>query len=155
MASRYSQGVFTPKNPDKYCGPNLNRITYRSGWEHSVMRHFDSHPNVLRWSSECISIPYRHPLLTSTSGKFKIRMYIPDFFVIWADKNGKQSAAIWEIKPLKENPWINQGGKFDKRTQLVRAINYAKWTAAIQYCAKRRWQFQVITEVELFAFTRK
>ena len=147
--TKYSQGLFVPQNPAKYCGPNLKNIRFRSGWESAVMRHFDSHPYVISWSSECISIPYLHPLLN------KKKMYIPDFFVVWIDKKGKQFAEIWEIKPNKENPFSNKKGNISYQTRLIQAINYAKWAAAVAYCAKRGIKFRVVTEVELFAYTKK
>jgi hypothetical protein len=103
-SSKYNQGIFTPKNPQKYVGKNKDTVVYRSGWEKKTMEMFDAHPYILQWSSESISIPYTHPLLRR-NGRPVIRMYIPDFLVVWADKNGKKSAELWEIKPMKENPW--------------------------------------------------
>jgi hypothetical protein len=34
------KGVFTPKNPKKYIGKNLDNIVYRSSWEHTAMLFF-------------------------------------------------------------------------------------------------------------------
>jgi hypothetical protein len=153
--AKYSQGIFTPKNPKKYCGPNLGKIEYRSSWEHTVMMWFDKHPYILRWSSECIPIQYQHPFLRTKAGRPMMKTYLPDFFVVYMDRNQKQHAEIWEVKPLKENPWINQGGKFDTRTQGIRAVNYAKWIGALKYCAKNRLQFKVLTEQDIFAVTRQ
>ena len=45
------------------------------------MRLCDEHPNVAKWASESIKIPYRHPF----TGKYTV--YVPDFFVVYVDKN--------------------------------------------------------------------
>jgi len=151
---KYTQGIFTPKHPERYCGPNINNIKYRSGWEHSVLSFLDQtgRTSILHWSSESISIPYVHPLLR------RVKMYVPDFFVIYVDRNSKKHAEIWEIKPSKENPFVSKLGGQSKvayKLKLINAINYAKFTAAIQYCAKRGWFFRIITEKELFYTNNK
>ena len=79
------------KNPDKYIGGKTP--LYRSSWEFAFMRFCDESPSIQKWASESIRIPYRHPF----TGKFTI--YVPDFFIAYADKNGKQHAEVIEIKP--------------------------------------------------------
>ena len=86
MLPRFAKGKFHPKNQEKYIG--LKTPTYRSSWEHAFMRLCDEHPNVYQWASESIKIPYRHPI----SGKYTI--YVPDFFIVYVDKNGKKHAEI-------------------------------------------------------------
>ena len=73
MLPRFARGKFAFKNKEKYVG--LKTPTYRSSWEHAFMRLCDEHPNVYKWASESIKVPYRHPL----TGKYTI--YVPDFFV--------------------------------------------------------------------------
>ena len=68
MLPRFARGKFSPKNGDKYVG--LKTPTYRSSWEHAFMRLCDEHPNVYKWASESIKIPYRHPF----SGKYTPRL---------------------------------------------------------------------------------
>ena len=80
--SRYAQGKFNPKNPEKYIGGKVP--TYRSGWEFQFMKFCDENQSVTNWASEAIRIPYRNPL----TGKHTI--YVPDFFIAYADKTGKQ-----------------------------------------------------------------
>ena len=82
MAVKFSQGVYQPLNPSKYIGKK-KYPTYRSGWELTIMRFFDNHPSVQFWSSESEKIPYYNPL----TGKQTI--YIPDFFIVYIDSNGK------------------------------------------------------------------
>ena len=89
---RFARGKFAIKNKEKYVG--LKTPTYRSGWEHAFMRLCDEHPNVYKWASESIKIPYRHPL----TGKYTI--YVPDFFVVYNDKEGRKHAEMIEVKPM-------------------------------------------------------
>ena len=93
--AKFAQGIYTPKNPEKYVGKHAPK--YRSGWEMTFMTFCDSNKNVLYWASEAIKIPYRSPL------DGKIHQYIPDFFVVYQNKNGKQIAEIVEIKPKKQS----------------------------------------------------
>jgi len=137
--TKYSQGEFAPTNTQKYIGKFP--ITYRSSWELSMMRVLDLHPNVTQWASESISIPYQHPL----TGKWTF--YIPDFLIVFVDKNGNKRAEIIEIKPLKEAVVEKAKSKKDK---LVLAVNQAKWAAAIAWCHKNGMTFRVMTEEQLF-----
>ena len=50
-------------------------------------------PNILKWASENVKIPYRHPFTG------KITNYVPDFMVQYQDKNGKTLIELIEIKP--------------------------------------------------------
>ena len=50
-----------PKNPSKYLG-DPTKIVYRSLWERKCMRIFDENPNVIRWASEEMAIPYFSPV---------------------------------------------------------------------------------------------
>jgi|HigsolmetaGSP12D_1036236.scaffolds.fasta_scaffold05663_2 TnsA endonuclease N terminal. len=149
--AKTAKDVFTPKNPQKYIGRNLNNIIFRSSWELAAMRLFDRHPNVLGWSSECVDIPYINPLTNRST------IYKPDFLVIYIDKTGKQHIEVIEIKPLKEIPGYQEiserTGKpkrLSEQTRLTQVINAAKWKAAVAFCAKRGWKFRVATEKTLF-----
>ncbi len=89
--ARFAQGKYALKNPQKYVGGKSP--TYRSSWEFAFMRFCDINENVTKWASEAISIPYRNPL----SGKMTI--YVPDFFIVYQDKTGKQQVELVEVKP--------------------------------------------------------
>lgn len=147
--SRPAKAEYYPANPEKYIG--TYPIVYRSSWEHSVMRVFDAHPYVLAWASESVSIPYINPL----TGKWA--MYVPDFLVVYADKNGQKHAEIIEVKPMKERPdYVRKAGeRLSKRTQLTQIINAAKFMAAATYCKKNKMRFRVASENELFAWSKK
>ena len=137
--SKYSQGNFIPKNPAKLVG-NATPV-YRSSWELAMMTFLDSHPSVIQWASESIKIPYVNPLTGKRS------QYVPDFLVLYKDKNGKQHAELVEVKPKKEAMLENAKSKRDKAFLMV---NQAKWQAALLWCKKSGVVFRLITEDELF-----
>ena len=139
------KGKFKPHNPGKYVGNSLN-IVYRSLWELRFMRYLDSHPNVVQWASEEITIPYYSPV------DKKIHRYFPDFWVKTKASDGSINTMIIEIKPdvqtrlpvKKQKPtrrYINELKTY--------GVNQAKWQAAEQYCLDRKWQFKIMTEKEL------
>lgn len=139
MARNFHQGVYEPKNPEKYLGKR--KIIFRSGWELNFCRFCDQHPSVINWASESIAIPYWCPLIK------RKKQYIPDFFIVYIDQQGVTHTEVIEIKPAKET-----GGKLTRSTrdQLVSVRNQAKWTAATQYCEKNGFQFRVLTEEHMF-----
>ena len=137
--SKWAQGEFVPKNPQKYAGKG--RIKYRSGWEWNMMNTLDQHPAVVSWASESIRIPYRHPLTGKTTS------YVPDFLVVYVDKQGQQHVEVIEVKPSKEAMLENAKSKYDK---VMLAVNMAKWQAAQAFCAAHGMKFRVVTEKELF-----
>ena len=138
--AKWAQGVYTPKHPEKYIGNNKPK--FRSGWEMSFMMFLDNNDNILKWASESISIPYKHPITGKTA------TYIPDFFVLYENKNGNQVAEIVEIKPKKQS--IIESKVVSARDRMVVAINHAKWAAAQAYCKRAGLAFRVITENDLF-----
>jgi hypothetical protein len=137
--TKYSQDEFVPKNPNKLVGNS--RPFYRSSWELTVMNLLDQHPNVINWASESITIPYVNPL----TGKKSI--YIPDFFILYKDRSGRQRAELVEVKPSKEAIAENAKSKRDKAALLV---NTAKWAAAMTWCKKNGVNFRILTESDLY-----
>lgn len=137
--AKYSQGEFIPKNPHKLVGNA--RPVYRSSWELAMMTYLDSHPSVIQWASESIKIPYTNPLTGKRS------QYVPDFLILYIDKDGKQHAEVVEVKPKKEALAESARSKRDKAFLI---INTAKWAACMSYCRKNGLVFRVITEDQLF-----
>jgi len=137
---KWAQGIFTPKNPKKYVGNHSPR--YRSGWELTFMTFCDSNDNILYWASEALRIPYKHPL----TGKATI--YVPDFFVVYKNKYGKQVAEVVEIKPKKQS--IIESKVANAKDRMIVAINHAKWQSAMAYCKHQGYTFRVVTEDDLF-----
>lgn len=137
--SKFAQGPFTIKNPQKYVGKGTPR--YRSGWEHAFMRFCDTNDNVLQWASESLVIPYRHPLTG------KMTNYIPDFLITYKTRGNTVIAEVIEIKPKKQSVIES---KMSSRDRAVVAINYAKWDAATKWCKRNGLRFRVITEQDMF-----
>ena len=50
-------GKYKPKNPTKYTGDS-SKVVYRSLWEKHCFKWCDNNPQVLKWSSEEVVIPY-------------------------------------------------------------------------------------------------
>jgi len=140
MLPRFAKGKFFPKNQEKYVGTKTP--TYRSSWEHAFMRLCDEHPNVAQWASESIKIPYRHPF----TGKYTV--YVPDFFIIYVDKNGRKNAEMIEVKPMAQTTMEAAGRSIGKKKQVI--INQAKWEAAGAYAKQRKIGFRVVSEEQLF-----
>src|SRR3954467_3999884 len=90
------KGRFVPTHPEKYIAENINGITFRSSWEQSMMMVLDNHPSVIGWASEAIKTPYVNPLTRRNT------IYVPDFFVVYNDKNDVQHKELIEIKPAQE-----------------------------------------------------
>lgn len=137
--AKYSSGIFKPKNPQKYVGKGA--IQYRSSWERVLMQVCDQHPNILQWASESIQIPYLDP------NTLKWRMYIPDFFIIYIDRDGKKHGDIIEIKPMSQTLEAAAKSKSD-RAALI--INTAKWRSAVTWCNQQGLVFRIMTENEIF-----
>ena len=138
--ARFAQGKFRLKFPEKYAG---NRTpTYRSSWEYTFMKFCDEHPNVSQWASEAVKIPYRNPL----TGKHTI--YVPDFFIVYADKGGKQKVELIEVKP--KNQSVKEKLGRSRANQAHYIMNMAKWEAARSWCKQKGIFFRVITEEDIF-----
>ena len=142
--SRFAQGFYDLKNPQKYVGKGRPR--YRSGWEHAFMRFCDTNDNVLQWASESISIPYRNPL----TGRQTI--YVPDFLITYRDRNDRMIAELIEIKPKKQSVIE---GRASARDRAAVAVNYAKWDAAVKWCRRQGLAFRVVTEDDIFRNGKK
>lgn len=138
--AKYAQSQYKIKNPEKYMG---NKTPFfRSSWEFAFMRFCDEHPNVLKWASEAIKIPYRNPF----TGKYTV--YVPDFFISYLDTDGRQHNELIEVKPLNQTS-IKEAG----RNQLRRAhaaLNEAKWAAAKLWCKQNNVTFRVVSENDIF-----
>lgn len=138
--SRFAQGKYTLKNPDKYIG--TKSPTYRSSWEFTFMKFCDEHPSVAQWASEAIRIPYRNPF----TGKHTI--YVPDFFIAYANKGGKKMVELIEVKPA--NQTLKEKTGRNRANQAAWIVNQAKWEAARAWCKQKNIFFRVITESDIF-----
>lgn len=137
--ARFASGTFQPKNPQKLI--NRNGATYRSSWELNMMMFFDNNQHVKRWGSEVLRIKYRHPI------EGRIRNYIPDFFVVYIDKAGKEHSEVIEVKPRKQTIVESRSTPYDR---MAIAVNHSKWQHAQEYCRAHGFTFRVINEDAIF-----
>ena len=139
------KGKFKPKNISKYKGDHT-AITYRSSWELLLMRKLDKKPNVLKWSSEEIVIPYRSPI------DGKRHRYFPDFFIKYVTTKGQIVREIIEVKPKKQLKPPKEPKRQTKRylnEVATYVVNQAKFAAANEYCNDRKYGFRILTEDHL------
>ena len=144
--SGYRQGKFRPSKPEKYKGDPTN-IVYRSSYELKFMQYCDLTESVNEWRSEEFFIPYVSPIDN------KVHRYFPDFFVKYKDKNNINRTLVVEIKPQKDlkEPDTNPKRKTKSWAYSVKTwvVNQAKWKAAKEWCADRKYEFKILTEKEL------
>lgn len=144
---KYHQGIFRPKNIQKYIG-NPTNILYRSGWEKSFLIWCDRTPSVIAYGSEELVIPYISPI------DFKQHRYFIDFFVVIKKPNGMIQKFAVEIKPYSQTrpPRVSKTKVLTESAKLkveTYMINQAKWTAARDFCRKNNTEFIILTEKEL------
>lgn len=142
---KFASGKFNPKNPHKYVGKHQPH--YRSGWEMAFMNFCDTNDGIIYWASEAMSIPYMNPITRKRSN------YIPDFFVVYQNRNGQKIAEVVEIKPKKQS--LIESRVASARDQAIVAVNHAKWGAAAAYCKQQGYGFRVVTEDDIFYSGRK
>lgn len=154
---------FQPKNPSKYRG-KLDKIEWRSLWEYKLMLKCDTSPNIIKWSSEEVIIPYFDPV------KNRNRRYFMDFWVRIQKADGSMHEFLIEVKPAKEADFFSKAMAEGREPTSPRpkptstnpkvmqrwyaecctaATNAAKWKAAIKYCKERNMKFMIFTEREL------
>ena len=138
--SKWARGKFQITNPDKYVGNH--QPTYRSSWEWKFMRFCDQDPRIMKWASEAVKIPYKDPF----TGRQTI--YVPDFFIQYADKKGKIQVELIEVKPASQT-LLEKTGK-SRTNQLQWAKNQAKWRSAQSWCSRQGIKFRILTENDLF-----
>jgi hypothetical protein len=142
--AKYEQGLFRPTNIDKYKG-NWRNIVYRSSWERIAMSRFDANPNVLKWSSEEIVIPYRSPI----DGHW--HRYFTDFWIRMQTPLGIKEFII-EIKPAAQTEPPKKPKRITKtyvNAVQTWGVNEAKWDQARAFAQAKGMEFQILTENEL------
>ena len=139
------QGIFRPKNPQKYIGDS-NNIVYRSSWECRVMNWFDQNDDIVSWASEELIVPYKSPIDN------RFHRYFPDFIVKVKTRDGTMKTLMIEVKPKKQTIPPEPRKRVTKQyvTEVTTyGVNQAKWKAAHEYCLDRGWEFKIMTEEHL------
>ncbi len=143
MATRFRQGYYTLKHPEKYLG-DPNKVIYRSSWELNLHTFFDNNTRVLRWGSEIICIPYIKP----TDGR--MHRYYPDYFVEYITADGEIIKELIELKPLAQTKQPRRNSKHRLYENLTFVVNTAKWQSAQQWCNNNNVNWRIVTEKSVF-----
>jgi len=143
--SKYSQGYFDPKNPEKYKGQLP--IIYRSSWERKFMIMCDSREDILMWASEPVEIKYWSSL------DKKEHRYYPDFWIKVKKQDESVEDVVIEIKPsdhlYKPEPPKKKSKKALESYRFLAEQfikNRDKYAYAKKWCEERGWRFAVLTE---------
>lgn len=141
--ARFHQGTYKPTNQSKFIG---TQCVFRSGLELKFFRFCDSNPNVVKWGSECVTVPYYD------KAQQKNRTYYIDNYVVI--KEGEEFVKyLVEVKPFKQTKAPNPKSKMKKSSLLYEQAqfitNTCKWEAAKAYASKIGAKFIIITEKEL------
>ena len=149
--SKYKQGVFNPQNPEKWILAKTsitqgNAIRYMSSYELKCFKFLDTHPSIIKVSSEPFAIPYLSPK------DDKIHRYYPDLIV----KNKDGTIFLVEIKPHSQTippkiPKTNRKSSLERYARELETynINIAKWQSAAKFCNEKNIKFLILTEKHL------
>lgn len=152
MASRFLQGKFTPKYPNKYMGC-IDEIYFRSSWELAAFRFVDSTPEITAWSSETLVIPYLKPMTG------RMHRYFIDLIIWIKQADGSMKKFLVEIKPHSQTIQPTKRGRKSEKTYIHEVLEYstnkAKWDATREYCKQNNCFFILWTEKELFPSQQK
>lgn len=142
---RYTQGIYSPKNPKKYSG--TYPIVYRSMLELKAFRYLDNNPNVLTWGSESVVIPYQSPV------DGKIHRYFVDLVAKLNSKDGTIKKLLIEVKPERQTRPPEITSRKKQKTILYEkyqfAVNTKKWEAARAWCKTNGYTFIILNENHL------
>jgi hypothetical protein len=149
MGKQWLDGDYEVVNKEKYIGEKPPH--YRSSWELRMIQWLDQSPNVKRWSSENIMIPYLFEI------DKQVHKYFPDIYFEAIDKNNNLKKFLIEIKPDKQKkppkPPKNKNQKALKNYAMeVKTFikNQNKWSAAKNFCKDRGIEFLIISEQQIF-----
>lgn len=142
--SPFKQGYYKPLFPLKYCGKMP--IIYRSSWEYRVCKFLDESSSVIRWSSECMKIPY-YSMLDE-----KQHEYFPDFYFEYKAGDTVRKIVV-EVKPKKDltapkkpkNETPKSIANY-KRAAETYIKNMEKSRACKAYCDKHGMEYKFVTE---------
>ena len=141
--TKFKQGFFYPKNLDKFVSKD-NKAVYRSGLELDYFRILDKNPNVLKWGSEEVIVPYFFDN--------KWHKYYVDLFVVFKFGESVKKYFI-ELKPYSQTVEPKVSKRKKQMSMLYEAHqwakNQAKWKAATDYAKKNGWEFHILTEKDL------
>lgn len=135
-------GRYRVKNRDKYQG-DPDKVVYRSSWEKACFIWCDNNPNIAKWSSEEIVVPYKWDI------DKRMHRYFVDLKLTFKDNK----TILVEIKPEKETAPPKRPDKSKRyiNEAMTYVKNMNKWKAANSFAKDRGWEFQVWTEETLYS----
>lgn len=147
---KFKQGLFRPKNKNKYIG-ELEKINYKSAWEKKFMIWCDENPDVIRWNSEGLIIPY------FSVADNKQRRYYIDFVFEARKQSGEIETYFVEVKPFSQTqkPKKSKISERYLKECYDYQVNQDKWKAATEFARIHKAKFVIITEYDLGIKKRK
>lgn len=134
-SSYYNSCVINPKQCKKYIDACRNEpIICRSGLEQQFVLYCESNPQILRWASEPIKIPY----ICRLDGEK--HDYYPDYII----ENKKGNKVIVEVKPQNQTVKPKAEDSLWLKEQWIK--NNDKWNAAKAFADKNNMKFIIVTE---------
>ena len=144
-------------HPEKNCNEDKN-ICMRSSYEIRYCMSIDRNPDIIKWGSENVIIPYFFPFEFKNGqileSKRQIRRYYMDFYVKY--KDGREE--LIEIKPLYQVK-APIAKEYKTKYSLNNALfsfkkNTEKWKNTEKYCEEERKKgrqitFHIVTETQL------
>ena len=141
--TKFKQGFFYPRNLEKFVSKD-NKAIYRSGLELDYFRLLDKNPNVVKWGSEEVVVPYFFDN--------KWHKYYVDLFVVFKFGDKLKKYFI-ELKPYSQTVEPKVSKRKKQMSVLYEAHqwakNQAKWKAATDFAKKNGWEFHILTEKDL------
>ena len=135
---KYYQGIYKLKNPEKYIG-DPNNVIYRSGLEKRWYKYVDENPDIVKFASEEMYVPYISPV------DGRMHRYFIDMMI--ETINGEKFAI--EIKPESQTKEPKKPSRQTKRyitEAITYQVNLAKWDAATKFCQSKGMKFIIITD---------
>jgi hypothetical protein len=139
--SGFIQGYVPVNECKKYVGPGP--IIYRSSWEKKFCLYCERTPEIVKWSSENLSIKYFSPIDN------KYHNYFPDYLItlntgeIFIVEIKPKSQLKKPNKPKRETPKTMKNYKWAFETWIT---NMCKKDAAEEFAKSRNWKYLLITE---------
>ena len=75
-------------------------------------------------------------------------MYVPDFFIVYQDKQGKKHAEMVEVKPMSQASMEYAGKSMAKKKRVVKTM--AKGKAPKAYARQEKLRSEVVSEKQFF-----
>ncbi len=153
---KYKQGLFIPKNSEKVIKKNSQGgLFYRSGLEHKMCIYLDENPNIIKWNSELIKIPYIKNAWNNTLVEMNQteHVYYPDFYYELKKNDGSITKIVAEVKPYTETqpPKLNPNYTAKQLKNFEYSLkeyakNLDKWKYCIEWCKNKGIEFHIITD---------